>query len=126
TLRRHIWKAVAAATADVLTPIVTNSGAHNTICGLDGTRMYLAGLKSPILTVADPRTHKVVAQIGPFAAGIRPFTVNGAQTRCYVNVNDLLGFEIGDLRTGKKLARIEVQGFERGPVKRHSCPSHGI
>ncbi|HEX4589827.1 MAG TPA: hypothetical protein VH120_07855, partial [Gemmataceae bacterium] len=37
-----------------------------------------------------------------------------------------LGFEVGDLTTGKKLARIEVQGFERGPVKRHSCPSHGI
>ena len=65
-------------------------------------------------------------QVGPFAAGIRPFTVNGAQTLCYVNVNDLLGFEVGDLKTGKKLARVEVQGFEKGPVKRHGCPSHGI
>src|SRR6516162_4513351 len=79
-----------------------------------------------MLTVADPRTNEVVAQVGPFAAAIRPFTVNGAQTRCYVNVNDLLGFEIGDLTTGKKLAHVEVTGFERGPVKRHSCPSHGI
>lgn len=113
SLERDIWNVVDAATGEVVTPIVTKSGAHNTICGLDGTRMYLAGLRLPILTVADPRTNKVVTRVGPFAAGIRPFTVNGAQTRCYVNVNELLGFEIGDLTTGKKLARIEVQGFER-------------
>ena len=43
-----------------------------------------------------------------------------------MNVNGLLGFEIGDLKTGKKLHRIEVQGFEKGAVKRHGCPSHGI
>ena len=49
-----------------------------------------------------------------------------AQTLCYVNVNELLGFEIGDLRTGKKLHRVEVQGYEKGPVDRHGCPSHGI
>jgi DNA-binding beta-propeller fold protein YncE len=41
-------------------------------------------------------------------------------------VNELLGFEIGDLQTGKMLARVEVQGFARGPVKRHGCPSHGV
>ena len=43
-----------------------------------------------------------------------------------MNVNGLLGFEIGDLETGKKLHRVEVQGFEKGRVKRHGCPSHGI
>jgi DNA-binding beta-propeller fold protein YncE len=41
-------------------------------------------------------------------------------------VNELLGFEIGDITTGEKLARVEVEGFNRGPVKRHGCPSHGV
>jgi hypothetical protein len=41
-------------------------------------------------------------------------------------VNELLGFEIGDLETGQKLDRVEVQGFSKGPTKRHGCPSHGI
>jgi hypothetical protein len=41
-------------------------------------------------------------------------------------VNDLLGFEIGDLRTGRMLHRVEVSGFQKGPVKRHGCPSHGV
>ena len=121
-----IWNVVDAATGDVLATIETKSGAHNTVCGLDGKRMYLAGLKSPLLRVADTATHKVVREVGPFAAAIRPFTVNAAQTRCFVNVNDLLGFEIGDLTTGKVLARVEVPGFKKGPVKRHGCPSHGI
>ena len=43
-----------------------------------------------------------------------------------MNVNELLGFEIGDLLTGKMLHRVEVKGFSQGPVKRHGCPSHGI
>src|SRR5262249_40579228 len=42
------------------------------------------------------------------------------------NVNDLLGFEIGNLTTGKKLARVSVGGYAKGPTKRHGCPSHGI
>ena len=53
-------------------------------------------------------------RVGPFAAAIRPFTVNGAQTLAYVNVNELLGFEVGDIRTGKKLHRVEVQGLPAG------------
>jgi hypothetical protein len=52
--------------------------------------------------------------------------VNGSGTLCFVNVNDLLGFEVGDLIFGKMLHRVEVKGFEKGPVKRHGCPSHGI
>jgi len=76
--------------------------------------------------VTDTKTHEVVREVGPFGDVIRPFTVNGSQTLCYVNVNELLGFEIGDLKTGKMLHRVEVEGFSKGPTKRHGCPSHGI
>ncbi len=120
------WNVVDAMSGDVITKVVTNSGAHNTVYSRRGDRVYLAGLRSPLLSIADTKTHKVVKTVGPFSAPIRPFTVNGAQTLCYVNVNGLLGFEIGDLTTGKKLHRVEVQGYEQGPVKRHGCPSHGI
>jgi sugar lactone lactonase YvrE len=33
---------------------------------------------------------------------------------------------VGDLAGGRMLHRVEVQGFVKGPVKRHGCPSHGI
>ena len=57
---------------------------------------------------------------------IRPLTINSRETLCFVNVNGLIGFEIGDLKTGKMLHRVEVEGFKQGPIKRHGCPSHGI
>jgi DNA-binding beta-propeller fold protein YncE len=86
----------------------------------------MAGLKSPILTVAETKTHSALRTVGPFSDRIRPFTVNGRGTLCFVNVNELLGFEVGDLKTGKILHRVEVKGYETGRVKRHGCPSHGI
>ena len=120
------WHVVNAANGDVIATIETKSGSHNTIYSADGAHVYLAGLRSKVLSVADPTTHKVASTVGPFDNVIRPFTVNGANTMVFVNVNGLLGFEVGDLRTGEKLYHVEVEGYKQGPVKRHGCPSHGI
>ena len=126
TLEGKYWHVIDGSDGKELTRIVTDSGAHNTVFAPDGKHVYLAGLHSPLLAVADPTSNSIEKQVGPFAAEIRPFTVNGSSTRCYVNVNGLLGFEVGDLVTGKKLCRVEVGGFEAGETKRHGCPSHGI
>lgn len=126
SLEKDHWHVVDAANGEVIKKLVPKSGAHNTVIGLDGKWAYLAGLKSPILNIADTGKHEITKTVGPFSNVIRPFTVNGSQTLAYVNVNDLLGFEIGDIRTGKMLHRVEVSGFQKGPVKRHGCPSHGV
>ena len=83
------WHAVNSANGDVLAIVETKSGSHNTVYALDGSRVYLAGLKSPVLSIADPKTHRVTATVGPFAHVIRPFTVNGSNTLCFVNINGL-------------------------------------
>jgi hypothetical protein len=126
SLEGPLWYIVDGATGEVLNRVVLDSGAHNTLVGLDGKYAYLAGLKSPLLAVLDAGSGDVVRKIGPFSASIRPFTVNGRQTLCFVNVNDLLGFEVGDLQSRKMLHRVEVQGYKKGTVKRHGCPSHGV
>jgi DNA-binding beta-propeller fold protein YncE len=126
SIERDIWNVVNAADGEGIATVETKSGAHNTICGLDGRYAYLAGLRSPWLAVVDAKTNQIVRRVGPFSAPVRPFTVNAAQTRCFVNVNELLGFEMGDLDSGRKLHRVEVPGVPRGPTKRHGCPSHGI
>jgi DNA-binding beta-propeller fold protein YncE len=126
SFEKDTWNVVNGDDGALVATIETRSGAHNTVVGLDGSRMYLGGLKSPWLFVADTKTHLIEKKVGPFSGAIRPFVVNGKQTRCYVCVNELLGFEIGDLSTGKVIGRIEVTGFKKGPVKRHGCPSHGI
>ena len=120
------WHVVNAGNGKVIAAIEPKSGSHNTIFAADGSRVYLAGLKSTSLSIADPKTHTIASTVGPFENVIRPFTVNGSNTLVFVNINGLLGFEVGDIRTGKKLHRVEVQGYKQGPVKRHSCPSHGI
>ena len=120
------WNVVDGQSGTVITRIEPKSGAHNTVYGLDGKHVYMAGLRSPLLTVAETATHTASKTVGPFSASIRPFTVNGKQTLCFVCLNDLLGFEVGSITTGEKLHRVEVVGFQKGPVKRHGCPSHGI
>jgi len=75
SLENAHWHVVDAKTGEVIKKIVTNSGAHNTIVGLDGRFAYLAGLKSPILRVADTRKREVVRDVGPFGNVIRPFTI---------------------------------------------------
>ena len=120
------WNVVDGQSGTVITRIEPKSGAHNTVYGLDGKHVYMAGLRSPLLTVAETTTHTASKTVGPFSASIRPFTVNGKQTLCFVCLNELLGFEVGNITTGEKLHRVEVAGFQKGPVKRHGCPSHGI
>jgi DNA-binding beta-propeller fold protein YncE len=126
TLEGPQWHVIDAISGNVLATIEPRSKSHNTIYGPDGKEAYLAGLGSPELTVSDTSKMNADHTVGPFGNMIRPFTINGAQTLVFVNVNALLGFEVGDLKTGKLLHRVEVQGFEKGPTKRHGCPSHGI
>jgi DNA-binding beta-propeller fold protein YncE len=125
TLEKDDWHVVDGESGEVTATISPKSGAHNTVMALDGSKVFLAGLKSPKLRVVETKTDQIVQEI-PFSAAVRPFTVNGAGTLAYVTVNELLGFEIGEVATGKFLHRVEIPGFKKGPVKRHGCPSHGI
>lgn len=120
------WYVLNATDGSIITEIVPNSRAHNTVYAVDGSEAYMAGLASPLLTVSDTTTHTVSKTVGPFSGSIRPFTVNGDATKVFVNVNGLLGFEIGDLKTGEKIHRVEITGVPLGKPLRHGCPSHGI
>lgn len=120
------WNVVDAATGRVIRKLMTGSGAHNTLCLPNGKRVFMADLRSGTLLGADPATHEIVQRVGPFSSPIRPFTANAAGTLVFVNLNGLLGFEVGDVLAGKMLHRVEVPGYMPGPVKRHGCPSHGV
>ncbi|MDB4926710.1 hypothetical protein [Mucilaginibacter sp.] len=126
SLENHYWSVIDCETGNVIKRIDGFNATHNTIYGLNGDRVYLADLKNTMVKIADPKTNTVVGEVGPFANFIRPLTVNGKGTRIFVNCNELLGFEVGDLTTGKKIAHVVVEGWDKGPVRRHGCPSHGI
>ncbi|MDP6674284.1 MAG: hypothetical protein QGH93_05460, partial [Gammaproteobacteria bacterium] len=67
---------------------------HNTVITLDGLRVFMTAFGGfgnrnfePFIHVADTRTQQVVAKIGPFAAHIRPITINGAANLVFACVN---------------------------------------
>src|SRR4051812_8026922 len=126
SLENKFWNVVDCSTGDIIKKIAVYKRAHNTICGPSGHLVYLDDIASPWLYVADAKTHSLVNKVGPFGNFVRPFTINGKETLVYVTVDSLLGFEVGNVKTGKKLARIEVEGWGAGPVRRHGNPSHGI
>jgi len=126
SFEKSVWYILNAATGDEIKRLEPKSKAHNTVYALDGQHVYLAGLGSPILSVASTADHTIEHTVGAFSDFVRPFTVNGAQTLVFANVNKLLGFEIGDLNTGKIIHRVEIEGFPHGEPDRHGCPAHGI
>ena len=126
SLEKDFWNVIDCNTGDIIKKITVVRRAHNTVYGLSGKHAYLADIASPYLHVTDTKTHSITKQVGPFSEGIRPFTVNGSETLAFVNVDGLLGFEVGDLKSGKAIARVVVQGWNMGEVRRHGNPSHGI
>ncbi|HEY2720867.1 MAG TPA: hypothetical protein VGI82_04040, partial [Chitinophagaceae bacterium] len=126
SFENKFWNVVDCETGNIIGKIEGFKRSHNTICGVSGDFVYLDDIGSPWLYVVDAKKREVLNKVGPFGNFIRPFTINGKETTVFVTVDSLLGFEVGDLKTGKKLSRIEVQGWDPGPVRRHGNPSHGI
>lgn len=126
SFEKDFWNVVDCKTGKIITKIKIHSRAHNTIYSQKGDRAYMADIGSPLVYVADTKTHTVSKTVGPFAAPVRPFTINSEESLVFVNVNDFLGFEVGDLKTGEKVASVPVKGWDKGPVRRHGNPSHGI
>jgi DNA-binding beta-propeller fold protein YncE len=120
-----IWYVIDANSGEETGTIHGGLGPHNTIVNLSGSHVYLGGRNHNYLEVADTTTHQVIKNIGPLMSGVRPFTINGAETIAYISVTSFLGFQAADITTGRVLYTIPIHGFSwdgNGP----SDPSHGI
>ena len=121
------WVVADAATGAMMGSVDKPGRPHNTQFSDDGTRVYFeAEGDTRTMSVVDAKTRTIVKELGPFGNMVRPFTFNAKQTLLFANVNDLLGFEIADLTTGKLLYRVEVPGVTAGRSPVHGIPSHGI
>lgn len=106
-------------------------GPHNTIVSLNGQHVYMGarnfGNNPTNLTVADTATNSNVRNIGPFKEGVRPFTINSAETLAYVTTTGFLGFQVADIQSGKVIYTIDLTqlGFPNSPTG-PTAPSHGI
>ena len=126
SLEKDFWNVVDCETGVTLKTITGFKRAHNTIFGPSGNWVYMADIGNPWVYVADAKTNEVSRKIGPFSNNVRPFTIDSKEKRVYITADSLLGFEVGDLQTGKKLEQVVVEGWNKGPVRRHGNPAHGI
>jgi DNA-binding beta-propeller fold protein YncE len=119
---------IDAATGDVTGgSIMAGAGAHNTIMGPNGKFVYVGGVDYPYLEVASTATNKVVMKIGPLhGPGVRPFTINGAQTLAFTTATSFLGFQVSSITTGKVLYSVSPPGFSFNPATFKRTPDHGI
>lgn len=126
SLEKNTWMVVDCKTGNVIKTLDGFKRAHNTLYGASGKAVYLADIGNPYVYIADTKTNEVIRKVGPFSNFVRPFTVDAKETKVFATVDDLLGFEVGDLHTGQKLQQVVVEGWNKGPVRRHGNPSHGI
>jgi len=119
-----VWYVVDARTGEVTGEIDAGPGPHNTIVSPDGRRVYLGPRNSRYFYVASTTTDRIVRRIGPLIPGVRPFTINGAQTLAYTTATGFLGFQVSSIRSGRVLYTVRIAGF-RDPHP-GGTPSHGI
>ena len=123
-----------AKTGDVKGKIPTPKSMfnHNMNMSPDGKTVFDAP-NGITMTVADMATMKPTHTI-TFDDHVRVFVINHDASRVYANLNNLLGFEIADAKTGKILKRVEAPG-EMWKAKwadpnqhfyGHGAPQHGL
>jgi DNA-binding beta-propeller fold protein YncE len=123
----EIWEIIDTATGKISGSIKAGLNPHNTIMGLDGKYVYLGPGDYPYLEVASTSTNKVVRKIGPLhGPGVRPFTINGAQTLAFTTASSFLGFQVSSIKTGKVLYNVAPPGFSFDPATFGRTPDHGI
>ena len=120
------WYVIDAANGMLLATIDTMGWPRQAIFSRDGSSVFLSAWESPVLSVVDAKTRKIVREIGPFTSYLCPFTINGRASQVFANVDGLVGFEVGDLQTGLILDRVIVEGYQMDMAEQYECPSHGI
>jgi DNA-binding beta-propeller fold protein YncE len=133
---RNFWYIIDAKTGALKGKITAAAtDAHNMGLSPDGKTVLMAP-NGTTMTVGDVPSMKALRTI-EFSDHVRPFVINHDATRVYANLNNLLGFEIGDVTTGKVIKRIEApvemwkdkwENREKLGLRffGHGCPSHGI
>jgi hypothetical protein len=118
------WYVLRTSDGRALSRIEGGAYPHNTVVSLDGKRAYLAARGDPWLTAIDAHTYRILRRIGPLRAGVRPFTVNRAQTLAFTTATGFRGFQVSSIATGTVLYTVDF-----GPVPADfalTAPSHGI
>jgi DNA-binding beta-propeller fold protein YncE len=128
------WYEVDAATGKFIGKLEAPSSmnSHNLNLSADGKTAFMSP-NNKVMTISDVKTRKIIKTI-EFPDNIRVFVTNKDSSTLYVNNNNLLGFVIADVASGRVTKTVEVTSvnwhakWDVTPRPRipHGCPSHGI
>ena len=118
-----IWNILKAANGAIVGTIRAGAGPHNTILSADGRFVYLGGRNHNYLGVYETASGRV-REVGPLAGGVRPFTVNGANTLAFTTATGVAGFQVSSIASGHVLYSISFGPMPAGFP--YTAPSHGI
>jgi DNA-binding beta-propeller fold protein YncE len=117
------WYILDTATGGVLGKIETpGSGPHDGVMSADGRLLALGDRNYPRLLIYNTQTGRLQAKIGPLAGGVRPNTINGADSVAFTTATGLDGFQVESI-TGASVLFTERFASCEGPF---STCSHGI
>jgi hypothetical protein len=131
---KNFHRVIDARTGEVkgIIPTPQSMFNHNMNMSPDGKTVFDAP-NGNTMTIADMATMKPTGTI-TFSDHVRVFVINHDATRVYANLNNLLGFEIADVKTRKVIKRVEAPA-EMWKAKwadpnqhfyGHGAPMHGI
>jgi DNA-binding beta-propeller fold protein YncE len=122
------WLVVRTSDGRLVGRVRGGGKAHNTVMSADGSRVYLGGRGSNMLSVASTRTGAILRpRIGPLLAGVRPFTVDPAGRLVFTTATRFTGFQISSAVTGKVMQTVAFNGFRDAPrTYSGDAPSHGL
>jgi DNA-binding beta-propeller fold protein YncE len=128
------WYEVDAVTGKFIGKLEAPSSmnSHNLNLSADGKTAFMSP-NNKVMTISDVKTRKIIKTI-EFPDNIRVFVTNKDSSTLYVNNNNLLGFVIADVASGRVTKTVEVTSvnwhakWDVTPRPRipHGCPSHGI
>ena len=107
---QNFHRVIDARTGDLkgIIPTPQSPNNHNMVMSPDG-KTDIAAPNGVTVTVASTETMKTIKTI-TFSDHVRPLVINWDASRIYANLNNLLGFEIADVKSGKVTKRVEVPG----------------
>src|SRR5207244_2924782 len=91
-LGRRVGEAEDGIRDDLVTGVQTCAlpiWPHNTVCSVDGQRMYLAPMGNPKkVSIVDVAKHKIIGEI-PFTSVVRPVAVTKDEKRFFAEVDEI-------------------------------------
>jgi WD40 repeat protein len=119
------WNILDTANGNVVGRIETpGTGPHDGVMSADGKILQLGDRNYSRLSIYNTQTGKLQAAVGPLVGGVRPNTINGADSISFTTATGFDGFQVGGItKPGSPVLYTESFGGCTGPFT--TC-SHGI